>query len=87
VDKQFDVMAFGAKGDGKTIDTPAINKAIDDAADSGGGTVQFPAGSFLSYSIHLKSNIADQLVTTGSAFNRSVRTPLSRKRSVSSARR
>jgi hypothetical protein len=58
VGKQFDVMSFGAKGDGKTIDTAAINNAIDAAADSGGGTVQFPAGSFLSYSIHLKSNIA-----------------------------
>ncbi|HKW19200.1 MAG TPA: glycoside hydrolase family 28 protein [Terriglobales bacterium] len=53
----FDVTAFGAKGDGKTIDTPAINKAIEAAAASGGGTVAFPAGSYLSYSIHLKSNV------------------------------
>jgi polygalacturonase len=54
----YDVRAFGAKGDGKTIDTPAINKAIDAAAAAGGGTVHFPAGKYLSFSIHLKSNIA-----------------------------
>jgi polygalacturonase len=53
----YDVRKFGATGDGKTIDSPAINKAIDAAAAAGGGTVYFPAGSYLSYSIHLKSNI------------------------------
>ncbi len=53
----FDVRAFGAKGDGKTIDSPAINKAIDAAAAAGGGTVVFPAGSYVSFSIRLKSNI------------------------------
>jgi polygalacturonase len=54
----FNVRAFGAKGDGKTIDTPAINKAIEAAAAAGGGTVHFPAGTFLCFSIRLKSNIA-----------------------------
>src|SRR5436190_7152663 len=53
----YDVRAFGAKGDGKSLDTPAINKAIDTAAAAGGGTVIFPAGTYLSVSIHLKSNI------------------------------
>jgi polygalacturonase len=53
----LDVRQFGAKGDGATIDTPAINKAIDVAAAAGGGTVHFPAGTYLSYSIHLKSNV------------------------------
>ena len=53
----YDVRAFGAKGDGKTLDTTAINKTIDAAAAAGGGTVRFPAGSYLSFSIHLKSNI------------------------------
>src|SRR5579863_4366289 len=57
----FDVRTFGAKGDGKTLDTAAINKAIDRAASAGGGTVLFPAGNYLSYSIHLKSNITLQL--------------------------
>src|SRR4029453_16838181 len=54
----YDVKAFGAKGDGRTLDTPAINRAIATAAAKGGGTVRFPAGTYLSVSIHLKSNIA-----------------------------
>jgi len=53
----YDVRAFGAKGDGQTLDTAAINKAIDAAAAAGGGTINFSAGTYLSVSIHLKSNI------------------------------
>ena len=53
----FNVRDLGAKGDGKTLDTIAINKAIDEAVSKGGGTVYFPAGTYLSFSIHLKSNI------------------------------
>src|SRR5690242_11424254 len=40
----YNVRAFGAKGDGKTIDSPAINKAIEAANAAGGGTVLFPPG-------------------------------------------
>jgi polygalacturonase len=54
----YNVRAFGAKGDGHWLDTPAINKAIEAAAAAGGGAVRFPAGTYLSVSIHLKSNIA-----------------------------
>src|ERR1041385_2624708 len=54
----YDVKTFGAKGDGKALDTAAINKTIDAAAAAGAGTVYFPAGNYLSVSIHLKSNIA-----------------------------
>jgi polygalacturonase len=54
----FDGRAYGAKGDATSIDTPAINAAIEAAANTGGGTVIFPAGVYASYSIHLKSNVA-----------------------------
>ncbi|MEP7075704.1 MAG: glycoside hydrolase family 28 protein [Acidobacteriota bacterium] len=53
----YNVTDFGATGDGKTPDTDAINKTIDAAAAKGGGTVFFPAGTYLSFSIRLKSNI------------------------------
>jgi polygalacturonase len=52
-----DVRKFGAVGDGTTIDSPAINKAIDYAAERGGGTVYFPPGTYASYTIRLKSRI------------------------------
>jgi len=54
----YDVKVFGASGDGKTIDTPAVNKAIEAASNAGGGMVYFGAGTYLCYSIHLRSNIA-----------------------------
>jgi polygalacturonase len=53
----FNVRAFGATGDGKTLDTDAFNKAIEAAAAAGGGTVEVPAGTYLSFSIRLKSHI------------------------------
>jgi len=53
----YNVKDFGATGDGKTIDTEPINKAITTAAANGGGTVYFPAGTYASYSIHLKSHV------------------------------
>jgi polygalacturonase len=54
----FNVKVYGATGDGTTVDTPAINKAIEAAAAAGGGTVHLPAGQYLCYSIRLKSNVA-----------------------------
>lgn len=53
----YNVKEFGAKGDGTTIDSPAINMAIEAAAAKGGGTVYLPAGDYLCYSIRLKSRI------------------------------
>src|SRR5437868_2859478 len=54
----FDIRTYGAVGDGKAVDSPAINKAIEAAAEAGGGTVLFPAGTWLSFSIRLKSHVA-----------------------------
>jgi polygalacturonase len=63
----FDVRTFGAKGDGKTVDSPAINAAIEAAVAAGGGTVVFPAGSYISFSIRLKSKVGLYL-SQGSAI-------------------
>lgn len=56
-----DPHAYGAKGDGATKDTAAIQKAIDVCEAKGGGTVHLAAGTYLSAPIVLKSNIALQL--------------------------
>ena len=53
----YDVRAFGATGDGTTLDTAAVNAAISAAASAGGGEVRFPAGNYLCGSIHLASDI------------------------------
>ena len=53
----FDVRKHGATGDGKTLDTAAINRAIDAAAAAGGGVVLLPAGNYLCFSIRLKSQV------------------------------
>ncbi len=51
------VRDYGAVGDGRAKDTEAIRKAIDTAAEAGGGTIYFPAGQYLTGSLRLKSNI------------------------------
>lgn len=56
-----DPRARGAKGDGKTKDTVAIQAAIDDCERQGGGTVRLAAGTYLSAPIELKSNVTLQL--------------------------
>jgi len=53
----FNITQYGAVGDGKNLTSAAINNAIDAASSAGGGTVYFPAGTWLCGSIHLKSNV------------------------------
>jgi polygalacturonase len=53
----FSVRQYGATGDGKTLDTDAVNRAIEAAAAAGGGLVLFPSGAYLCFSIRLKSNV------------------------------
>jgi hypothetical protein len=54
---RFDITRFGAVPDGKTLNTSAIQHAIDSCAATGGGTVNVPAGKFLTGTIQLKSNV------------------------------
>jgi polygalacturonase len=51
------VRTYGAKGDGKSVDSVAINKAIEALAAGGGGTLVFPAGIYLCFTIRLRSNV------------------------------
>jgi parallel beta-helix repeat protein len=58
---EFDARRFGATGDGRTLDTAAINAAINAAHAVGGGTVVLPAGDYLCHSIRLQSRITLEL--------------------------
>jgi polygalacturonase len=57
----FNVREFGAHGDGGTLDTAALQKAIDACVVSGGGTVHFPPGRYLSGTLFLKSRVTVEL--------------------------
>lgn len=56
-DTVYYVNDYGAVNDGKTLNTLAIQKAIDACAEQGGGTVAFKPGAYLSGSIFIKENI------------------------------
>jgi len=53
----YNIKEFGAKGNGETLDTKSIQKAIDKAFINGGGTVEIPAGTYKIGSLFLKDNI------------------------------
>jgi polygalacturonase len=55
--RTYNVKYYGATGDGTTLDSKAINKAIETAAAAGGGDFIIPAGKYLCGSTRLKSNI------------------------------
>ena len=59
--KVFNVREFGAAGDGQTLDTRAIQKALDTCGKAGGGTVLFPAGTYLSQPLTLRTKTTVQL--------------------------
>lgn len=58
---EYNVKDFGAVGDGRHIDTPAVNATLQRAADEGGGTVVLPSGVYLCYSVHLQSGVTLRL--------------------------
>ncbi len=53
--KVFDVRQFGARGDGKTLDTAAIQKALDACGRAGGATVKFSPGVYLSQPVTIRT--------------------------------
>ena len=57
----WDVRDFGARGDGQTLDTAAIQKAIDTCAAAGGGVVRLPPGRYLSGTVRLRSHVTLEL--------------------------
>jgi polygalacturonase len=59
----FDVREYGATGDGQTLDTESIKKAVDACAAAGGGVVYFPGGRYLTGTIALASNITLHIST------------------------
>jgi len=61
----YNVRDHGAKGDGKTLDTAAIQSAIDKCFNEKGGTVLIPAGDFLSGTLELKSNVTLHIAASG----------------------
>lgn len=61
----YNVRAYGARGDGESLDTAAVQKAIDACTAAGGGTVLVPAGTFLIGSVELKSNVTLQIAAAG----------------------
>ena len=55
--KDFNVKDFGAVGDGQTVDSPAIQRAIDACEEAGGGKVIVPHGEYLAATIQIKNNV------------------------------
>ena len=59
--ERVDMLKSGAKADGKTLNTMLINHTVDRLSQAGGGTLFFPAGTYLTGAIRLKSNITLEL--------------------------
>ena len=53
----YDLTQFGAAGDGAALNTKSIQRALDAAAKSGGGTVYAPPGDYVTGTIHLRGNV------------------------------
>jgi hypothetical protein len=62
--RSYNIRDFGAKGDGKTLDTAALQAAIDACTRDGGGTVLVPAGTFVIGTTELKSNVTLHLAAS-----------------------
>jgi hypothetical protein len=61
----YNILDFGAKGDGKTLDTQALQAAIDACQKDQGGTVLVPAGVFVIGTVEMKSNVTLHIAAQG----------------------
>jgi polygalacturonase len=64
----LNVCDYGAKGDGRTVDSPAIQKTIDACAKAGGGTVRLAPGTYLSKPLFLRGNHATLQLDAGAVL-------------------
>ena len=63
--RTHNILEYGAKGDGRTLDTAAVQRAIDACHGDRGGVVLVPAGDFLVGTLELKSNVTLHLSASG----------------------
>ena len=63
--RTYNIADFGAVGDGNTLNTVAVQRAIDTCTNENGGTVLVPAGDFVIGTIELKSNVTLQIAARG----------------------
>jgi hypothetical protein len=61
----YNIRSYGAKGDKTTVDTAAVQAAIDACAADGGGTVLVPAGTFTIGTVEVKSNVTLHIAASG----------------------
>src|SRR4051794_5243953 len=61
----YNIRDYGAKGDGKTLDTAALQAAVDACYHDGGGTVLVPAGNFHIGTVELRSNVTLHITASG----------------------
>lgn len=64
----YNIRDFGAKGDGTTLDTNALQAAIDACAKDQGGIVLVPAGTFVIGTVEMKSNVTLHIAAGGKLF-------------------
>jgi hypothetical protein len=63
--RTHNILEYGAKGDARTLDTAAVQRAIDACSGDRGGVVLVPAGDFLVGTLELKSNVTLHLSASG----------------------
>ena len=81
----YNVREFGAKGDGVTVETAALQAAIDACTKDGGGTVLIPAGTFVIGTVELKSNVTLHIAAASEAAGKRRWQAVSRGRRHSAA--